>query len=54
MNSLDSNAPVLSDFHEDTDADLLTRVRAEFHEMPGLKLTLPAGGTALQPRTRAM
>ena len=39
MSTLDSNAPVLSDSHED--ADLLTRVRAEFQEMPGLKLTLP-------------
>ena len=25
----------------DTDSDLVTRIRAEFAEMPGLKLTLP-------------
>ena len=37
QNNRDSNAPVLSERHED--ADLHTRVRAEFQEMPGLKLT---------------
>ena len=27
--------------YRDTDSDLETRIRAEFAEMPGLKLTLP-------------
>jgi len=39
QNNRDSHVPVLSDRHED--ADLQTRVRAEFREMPGLKLTVP-------------
>ena len=39
QNSVDPHVRVLSESHED--ADLQTRVRAEFREMPGLKLTLP-------------
>ena len=38
-NSSDSHSPVLS--ASDEDADLHTRVQAEFQEMPGLKLTVP-------------
>ena len=36
-NSSDSHSPILS--ASDEDADLHTRVQAEFQEMPGLKLT---------------
>ena len=38
-NSSDSHSPVLSS--SDEDAELHTRVQAEFQEMPGLKLTVP-------------